>query len=821
MEEKERNIYDKFKNVVHAYMFHDPNAQALTAYDREQRMKSVDEKTLAMFRESAEAGHPFSCFNLGRCYEHGFGVEKDLKEAYDWYRKAAASGDVNAWLALGRMFDTGTYVERDPKEAAMWLERAAAKDHPIAKIGLGQKYARGDGVERDQVHALELFKEAYKQDKRIGSYVLGEAIGDGIGCEKDYKKAVELFQEAHDNHFPQGTYNLGMMLEMGLGCEKDEEKGFDLILQAADEGVPEAMYRIAFHFREGTSKAGKADPKKSFEYFLKAADKGFPPACVETGLCYENGVGVEVSKEKAFEYYKKGADAGLHTAIVCLAVCYRVGIGCNIDIDKSIELLEQAVRIGNTRAYHLLAVALLEENPYDERAINLEMVAARSGFAKSALFLGGHFIQNGEAGPDNDLAEHYFRLAASEGESVAIFELADLLDTEENKENPKIQDELKSLYRKSADTGHPLAAFKVANELKAHLDEEEDKEAAQQKIIHYTCIASTGGIPEACAEIAERSFWGDKMKVDRPSASALYRSAAEDFESDELMAKHAATKILALGEYILSNIGLKKQVFHALVAKKREALASEESVKDAFARLTEWKDKGVSEARLFLPLLKAIVMDDPLTSEEDKDDLAFIDVLPKSREKLYVQGILAALLHPEDPKTAIDILLELRVNFAAANVDQILGNLYYTLALEPFYKKKPDVPLYFSHCGFEHREKRPKKELLNTAKHLYLEAYRIRDHRTTEMYDLCCDRIMDMNKNEMLFVIGGLCLAVVIAGVTFYSNMIVCDGNFIGRLCETLPAGIGIAAGTVLLADVFYHINKFDMIKKRNKKRPL
>ena len=76
MEENERTYYDKIKDIVNAYLFHNPNAQAATAYDREKKRKTVDEKTFAMFKESAEAGHPFSCFNLGRCYENGAGVEK-------------------------------------------------------------------------------------------------------------------------------------------------------------------------------------------------------------------------------------------------------------------------------------------------------------------------------------------------------------------------------------------------------------------------------------------------------------------------------------------------------------------------------------------------------------------------------------------------------------------------------------------------------------------------------------------------------------------------------------------------------------------------
>ncbi len=795
MEEKDRGFYDKIRDAVNAYVLHDPNAQAVTAFEREKKMKTVDDKTLAMFQESAEAGHPFSCFNLGRCYETGNGVEKDLEKAYEWYRKAAVGGDVNAWLALAKMFDTGTYVDKDPKEAAMWLSRAADKNHPIAKIGMGQKYSRGDGVEKDPEKALQYFKEAKELEPGIGSYILGEAIGDGIGCEKNYEEAFHLFEEAHEHKFALGTYNLGMMLEMGLGCEKDEKKGFELIRQAADEGIPEAMYRIAFHYREGTSEAVQSD-KTAFDYFKKAADKGFAPAYVETGLCYENGAGVEMNKEEAFRCYEKGAQAGLHTAIVCLAVCYRAGIGCNIDEDKSIELLERAVLIGNTRAYHLLASALFEKNPYDERAINLEMVASRAGFARSSLFLGGYFLQKGEAGPDTDRASHYFRLAAKEGSPDAMFELADILDTEENRENEEIQKEIWELYEGSADAGHPLAANKMALRYKdpserassgdyyPAVDPELSEEERRKKEVHYISIAATGGIPSACYEVAERSFWGDGLKVDIRSAKGLYHYCADELDNRSLLARYAFCCILTSMEFIYGKVGDNDPAIKDLIESERARLVREDQTwQEGMDLLETLAKENIPDAVMFLPLAKALSYGEKtdLSSEEDQKMLEYIDDLPDNREKYYIQGVMKAILKPKDVMEPINYLRYARSSLRACNVDQILGNLYLSLSRKVKFRSKEEVMVIenaftgwsttlqkdelarlrdqmrnqskesiWSENTTWSRKKAKPVEILNSASALYKEAYANGETNDLRPYNRVYDEITD---RKMLLLI--------------------------------------------------------------------
>ena len=44
-----------------------------------------------MYRKGAEADYLNAALALGRCYEHGRGVDQDKAKAVKWYRKSADS----------------------------------------------------------------------------------------------------------------------------------------------------------------------------------------------------------------------------------------------------------------------------------------------------------------------------------------------------------------------------------------------------------------------------------------------------------------------------------------------------------------------------------------------------------------------------------------------------------------------------------------------------------------------------------------------------------------------------------------------------------
>ena len=75
---------------------------------------------------------------LGDCYYHGWGAEKDVREAFHWYEKA---GDTDSY-AMRRVADyylSGEGVWRQDKlKAVQWYAKAADCDDPYACYYMGK-----------------------------------------------------------------------------------------------------------------------------------------------------------------------------------------------------------------------------------------------------------------------------------------------------------------------------------------------------------------------------------------------------------------------------------------------------------------------------------------------------------------------------------------------------------------------------------------------------------------------------------------------------------------------------------------------------------
>jgi hypothetical protein len=102
----------------------------------------------------ANAGDAAAQVLLGESYESGKGVERDLKQAAEWYKKAAEKGDLAAELHLAALYrDGGKGLPRDMAEAAAWYRKAAEQGDAGAQATLGTLYSIGQGVAQNYIEA--------------------------------------------------------------------------------------------------------------------------------------------------------------------------------------------------------------------------------------------------------------------------------------------------------------------------------------------------------------------------------------------------------------------------------------------------------------------------------------------------------------------------------------------------------------------------------------------------------------------------------------------------------------------------------------------
>lgn len=95
--------------------------------------KAYDEKNWAEaiinLRPLAETGDARALVILGNMYNEGYGVERDIREAFNHYRRAALLFNTDAMVAVASFYQKGYGIPRNPKFASDWYKRAAELGH--------------------------------------------------------------------------------------------------------------------------------------------------------------------------------------------------------------------------------------------------------------------------------------------------------------------------------------------------------------------------------------------------------------------------------------------------------------------------------------------------------------------------------------------------------------------------------------------------------------------------------------------------------------------------------------------------------------------
>ena len=78
--------------------------------DREFDGEPADDE-IGDIRRKAKAGDPMAQDQLGDCYKHGLGVERDYQRAVEWHQKSAAQGNAAAQRSLGYCYHYGQGVD--------------------------------------------------------------------------------------------------------------------------------------------------------------------------------------------------------------------------------------------------------------------------------------------------------------------------------------------------------------------------------------------------------------------------------------------------------------------------------------------------------------------------------------------------------------------------------------------------------------------------------------------------------------------------------------------------------------------------------------
>jgi len=206
--------------------------------------------------ELAKLGDTDARVNTGLCYDKGFGVQRDYREAAAWFLRAAEAGSAAAQFNLGGAFYEGKGFDKDFNRAAEWYTKAAQQRHELALIKLGHMYQKAIGVEMDLRRALILYSIAYRQGSVRAANHLGFLFRRGLGVDKDDAIAYKMFLESVSRPDTEDVdaglsyrgyayYMLGTMAERGDGVEKDLRAAKDWFKRGAACGRQSCVEAVA------------------------------------------------------------------------------------------------------------------------------------------------------------------------------------------------------------------------------------------------------------------------------------------------------------------------------------------------------------------------------------------------------------------------------------------------------------------------------------------------------------------------------------------------------------------------------------------------
>ena len=105
----------------------------------------VNEDPYELIRLSAEQGFPTAQYNMGVILETGYlWMQKDEKQAFEWYRKAANQGCAAAMAAVGICLYNGVGTEPNLFDALSWLKEAATQGEQRGQLFLAEILAKDE-----------------------------------------------------------------------------------------------------------------------------------------------------------------------------------------------------------------------------------------------------------------------------------------------------------------------------------------------------------------------------------------------------------------------------------------------------------------------------------------------------------------------------------------------------------------------------------------------------------------------------------------------------------------------------------------------------
>lgn len=189
-------------------------------------------------------------FNVARRYDNGQGVERDYKQAFQYYLESANYGYGQAEYEVGRDYANGRGCEKDEKKAFEYYKRAEEHGYWDAINSVGNCYINGIGIAEDDKAAFDYFMKGAELNLVNPTSNVGYCYAYGKGVNQDYTQARKYYKKAASMGGDDGYAhtNLALLYIQGKGGDVDKNEAKKLLEEAAAMGYERAKEELKKNF---------------------------------------------------------------------------------------------------------------------------------------------------------------------------------------------------------------------------------------------------------------------------------------------------------------------------------------------------------------------------------------------------------------------------------------------------------------------------------------------------------------------------------------------------------------------------------------------
>ena len=311
-------VYINQENQKEAVRLYEDGKKVLEEKDYDSAYK--------FFQQSADLGNIDAIYELSECYYWGRGSDINYDKSISLIRLGLDKENNNCLFLMGRAFDNGNGIDKDIDKAKTYYRRVIdeCSDKKVISKAQGNLAIilwNEINSESDKLTVIQLYKESIKNGNEVSMYNLGKIFDDGNKVDRDYLVAYDYYRMAAEHNYPDAQAELGWMYEKGHGVPQDYYKSSYWYNLAAKNNHLVAMVNLGNHYMNGNGV--ECNKEKGFSLYMRAYalrknDESIPTLLYLIANSYEFGNGVARDCQEAIRWYERARDAGNPDSQLCI-----------------------------------------------------------------------------------------------------------------------------------------------------------------------------------------------------------------------------------------------------------------------------------------------------------------------------------------------------------------------------------------------------------------------------------------------------------------------------------------------------------------------